>query len=111
MVRDVFKKIDSAVKSKNIEACHRIKTKHGGRRVIVRLSKRRDEDRISKNKNKLKSTDLSSLNVQGPVYINDSLCNCYKSLWSKFKRLRDDNFVHRFWVTNGLIRIRVTESS
>ena len=110
-VREIFDKIDSTVKAKNIEACHWIKTKRGGRRVIVKLSKRKDADRIRKNKKKLKSTDLSSLNVRGPVYINDSLCNYYKSLWSKCKRLRDGSFIHSFWVTNGSIRIKLNESS
>ena len=110
-VREVFDKIDSAVKSKNIEACHWIKSKHGGRGVIIKLSKQKDTDRIRKNKKKLKSTNLSSLNVQGPVYINNSLCSYYKSLWSKCKSLPYSNFIHSFWVTNSSIRIKVTESS
>ena len=76
----------------------------------MKLSKRKDPDRTRKNKKKLKSTDLLSLNVQGPVYISDSLCN-YKFLWSKCKRLHDGNFIHSFWVTNGSIRMKVTESS
>ena len=59
----------------------------------------------------MKSTDLSSLNVQGPVYINDSLCSYYKCLWSKCKSLHDGNFIHSFWVTNGSIRNKVNESS
>ena len=110
-VREVFDKIDSAVKSKNIEACHWIKTKYGGRRAIIKLSKRKDADRIRQNKKKLKSTDLSSLNIQGPVYINNSLCSYYKSLRSKCKSLRDGNFIHSFWVTNGSIRKKINESS
>ena len=36
-VRDVFEKTDSAVKSKNIKAYHWITTKHGEKRVIVKL--------------------------------------------------------------------------
>ena len=63
------------------------------------------------NKKKVKSTNLSSLNVQGPVYINNSLCSYYKSLWSKCKSLPNSNFIHSFWVTNSSIRIKVTESS
>ena len=110
-VRGVFEIIDSAVKSKNIEACHWIKTKHGGRGVTVKLSKRKDADRIKENKKKLKSTNLLSLDVQDPVYINDSLCNSYKSLWSKCKRLHGGNFIHSFWMTNGSIRVKVAESS
>ena len=110
-VREVFGKIDSAVKSKNIEACHWIKTKHGGRIVIIKLSKLKDADRIRKNKKKLKSTDLSSLNVPSPVYMNDISCSYYNSLWSKCESLRDGNFIHSFWVANGSIRIKVTESS
>ena len=110
-MRGVFDKIDSTVESRNTEACHWIKTKHGGRRVIIKLSKRKDADRIRKNKKNLKSTDLSLLSIRGPVYIIDSLCKNYKSLWSKCKRLRDGNFIHSFWVTNGSIRIKVNESS
>ena len=45
------------------------------------------------------------------MHINDSLCSYYKSLWSKCKNLRDGNFIHSFWVTNGSIRIKITESS
>ena len=45
-VREVFEKIDSAVKLENIEACLWINTKHCGRRVIIKLSKRKDTDRI-----------------------------------------------------------------
>ena len=51
------------------------------------------------------------MNVQGPVYINDSLCSYYKFLWSKCKSLRDGNFIHSFWVTNGSIRKKINESS
>ena len=43
-VRKVFDKIDSAVKSTNIKACHWIKTKYGGRRVTIKLSKWKDAE-------------------------------------------------------------------
>ena len=110
-VSDVLKKIDCGIKPKNIEACHWIKTKNGGRRVIIKCSKRKDVDRIRKNKKKLKTVDLRSLNIHNPVYINDSLCWYYKSLWIKCKRLRDANQIHSFWVTNGSIRMKLSESS
>ena len=110
-VRKVFDKIDSAVKSTNIKVCHWTNTKYGGRRVTIKLSKWKDADRIRKYKKKLKSTDFSSMNVQGPVYINNSLCSYYKFLWSKCKSLRNGNFIHSFWVTNGLIHIKVSSQS
>ena len=81
-MRDVSEKIDSAFRSKNIEACNWIKTEYGGRRVIARLSKRKNADRIRKNKKKLKSTDLSSWNVQAPVYIKDILNSLFSFLLS-----------------------------
>lgn len=110
-VRDVLEKIDCNVKPKNIEACHWVKTKHGGRRVIIKLSKRKDADKIRKNKKMLKNTNLTSLGIHNPVYINDSLCRYYKSLWIKCKRLRDGNQIHSFWITNGSIRLKLSETS
>ena len=110
-VRDVLDKIDCSVKPKNIEACHWVKTKHGGKRVIIKFSKRKDVDKIRKNKKNLKTANLTSLNIHNPVYVNDSLCKYYKSLWIKCKRLRDGNEIHSFWVTNGSIRMKLTESS
>ena len=66
---------------------------------------------MRKAKRKLKSANLSALGINNPVYINDSLCKYYKSLWSKCKKLLNNKYLHGFWVTNGTIRIKITESS
>ena len=44
--------------------------------------------------------DLTSIGINNPVYINDSLC----------KSLRMNKLIHSFWVTNGSIRLRTAEN-
>ena len=54
--------------------------------------------------------DLTSIGINNPVYINDSLCMYYKMLWRKCKSLRTNKLIHSFWVTNGSIRLRTAEN-
>ena len=110
-VLNVFKKIDVNVQAENIEACHWLKSKNSAKKVIVKFSRRKDADNVRKSKKKLKNANLSTLGINNPVFVNDSLCKQYKSLWSKCKKLFINKFLHGFWVTNGTIRIKVEESS
>lgn len=110
-VIDVLNKIDVPVQKDNIEACHWIKTKGNSKKVIVKFSRRKDADNVRKAKKKLKTTNLSSVGINNPVFINDSLCKYYKTLWSKCKKLSNNKYIHSFWVTNGALRIKVTETS
>ena len=59
----------------------------------------------------LKTTDLKSIGITTPVYINDSLCFYYKKLWSKCKKLWTNKFIFGYWVSNGSIKIRISERS
>ena len=43
------------------------------------------------------------------VYINENLCCYCKLLWSKCKKLREDEWIEAFWVSNRLIKLRVEE--
>lgn len=110
-VLNVLNKIDVNVQAENIEACHWLKSKKGPNKVIVKFSRRKDADNVRKAKKKLKSANLSTLGIKNPVYINDSLCKLYKLLWSKCKELSTKKLIHGFWVTNGTLRIKVSESS
>ena len=78
------------------------------KKVIIKLSKRKDVARVMKNKKKLKS--LKPKNTGFPsgskIYINESLCKYYKYLWRKCKLLQTRGSIQSLWVTNGSIRIR-----
>ena len=42
----VFEKLDVYVDSKNVEDCHWLKTRNSSKKVIIKLSKRKDADKI-----------------------------------------------------------------
>ena len=82
-----------------------------GKKAILKLSRRKDSDEIRRVRSKLKTTDLQPIRFTTPVYINDSLCFYYKTLWSKCKKLWTSNFIFGYWVSNGSIKIRISERS
>ena len=94
----------------NVEDCHWISSKNNPKQVIVKVSKCKDASKIRSSKRKLKDMDLTSIVINNPVYINDSLCSYYKMLWRKCKSLRMNKLIHSFWVTNGSIRLRTVEN-
>ena len=110
-VLNVFQKIDVPVQPENVEACHWLKSRNGQKKVIIKFSKRKDVERVRNAKRKLKTTNLKSLNISSPVFINDSLCHYYKVLWSKCKKLLSGGFINAFWFTGSMFRVKLTESS
>ena len=94
----------------NIEDCHWIKPSKGAKKVIVKLSRRKDANKIRLLKKGLKGMNLSSLGVNSVVYINDSLCTYYKMLWGKCRKLLSNKYIHSFWVTNGTIKLKTVEN-
>ena len=48
---------------------------------------------------------------QGKVFINSSLWPCYKILWSKSKKLFTLGKINSFYISNGTVRIKISESS
>ena len=101
----IFERLEVKVDPSNVEDCHYISSKNGPKRVIVKVSKRKDATKIRTSKKKLKDMDLTSIGFNNPVYVNDSLCTYYKMLWRKCKSLRTNKLIHSFWVTNGSIRL------
>ena len=110
-VLEVFQKIDITIQPENIEACHWLKSDRASKKAIIKFSKRKDADKVRQAKRKLKTTNLSSLGISNPVFINDSLCKYYKYLWSKSKKLMNGHFIQSFWISNGTLRIKLNESS
>ena len=74
------------------------------------MSRHKDANKIRRAKKKLKGLDLSSIGINSPVFINDSLCRYYKNLWAKCKKLWLNKFIHGFWTSNGSIRLKLTET-
>ena len=58
-VLEIFNECDTPLYSANIEACHRSKLKAGPKKVIIKLSKRKDVFNILQGKKKLKSADIN----------------------------------------------------
>ena len=58
----------------------------------------------------LKDMNFSSIAIRSPVYINDSLCKYYKTLWRKCKKLCLNKFIHSFWVSNGSTRLEPSDN-
>ena len=76
----VLLKLDVNIDPGNAEACHWLKSNNKGKKSILKLSRRKDSDEIRRVRGKLKTTDLKSIGITTPMYINDSLCFCYKKL-------------------------------
>ena len=87
-----------------------IRPNAGPKEVIIKMSGRKDADKIRRAKKKLKGLNLSSIGINSAVYINDSLCRYYKNLWAKCKKLWLNKFIHGFWNSNGSIRLKLTET-
>ena len=93
------------------EVCHWLKSNNKGKKTILKISRPKDSDEICRLWSKLKTTDLKSIGIVTPVYINDSLCFCYKKLWSKCRKLWTNKFIFGYWVSNVSVEIRISERS
>ena len=94
----------------NVEDCQCIKSSKGPKMVIVKLSRRKDANKIRLLKKGLKGMNLSSLGINLTVYINDSFCTYYKMLWGKCSKLLLNKYIYSFWVTNGTIKLKPVEN-
>ena len=110
-VLDLFKEIGCVIDKKNVEACHRVTGKEKPSRTIIKLSRRKDVFEVLKNKNKLKGKQLSNIDINNQVYINESLCRYNKYLWIKCKQLWLNKVLHSFWFGNGALKIRLNSES
>ena len=109
-VLKIFERLEVKLDPSNVEDCHWISSKNDPKRVIVKVSKCKDSTKIRSSKRKLKDMDLTSIDINNPIYINDSLCTYYKMLWRKCKSLRTNKLIHSFWVTKGPIRLKTVEN-
>ena len=101
----IFEKIDISVDPEHTEDCHWVKTQRS-KKVVIKLS----IQRIRSKKNKLKGKNPTSLGINTPVYINDSLCIYYKKLWVKCKKLHNNKLIYAFWTSNDFIKVKVSKN-
>ena len=105
-----FEKIDISVDPENVEDCHWVKSQHL-KKVIIKLSRWKDANKICSEKKKLNGKNLTSLGINAPVYINGSLWIYYKKLWAKCKKLHNNKLIFwTFWTSNGSIKLKVSEN-
>ena len=95
-VLSIFEKLDVMVDPSNVEDCHWIKSSKDPKKVIVKLSTRKNASKISLSKKCLKDINLSSLGINSMVYINDSLCTHYKMLCTKCRNFSLNKYIHSF---------------
>ena len=105
----IFKKVGCDIPSDNIEACHRV-GRHNN--VIIKFSKRKDCQQIFSVKKDLSKLDMKEVDLpEGTqIFVNQSLCPYYKSLWSKSKKLRSLGKIHSFFISNSTIKIKLQEN-
>lgn len=82
-------------------------SKNNGKKIILKLSKGKDSDRIMRKRKKLKDTDLKLHEIKDQVYINDSLFVYYKMLLSKCKKLWINILIFGCSASNGSLKICV----
>ena len=84
-VLKLFEKLDLMVDSANVADCHWIKTINSSKKVLIKLSKRKNAAKIRSSNKELKGMDLLSLGTRDEVCINNSSCKYYKLLRKKCK--------------------------
>ena len=109
-VLTIFKKVGCDIKSENIEACHRVGRQNN---IIIKFSRRKDCQQIYSVKKDLSKLDMKEVDLpEGTqIYVNQSLCPYYKSLWSKSKKLRSLGKIHSFFISNSTIKLKIQENS
>ena len=99
----VLNEIGTNINSKNVEDCHWIKTQ--GPKKVIKFSRGKNANKVRAEKKKLKGKNHTSLGKNKPIYIIHSLCT-----YCKRKKLRDNKVIHVFWTSNGLIKLKISET-
>ena len=79
-VLKIFQRLEVKLDPSNAEDCHWIFSKNGPKRVKVKVPRQKDGCKICSSNRKLKEMDLTSIDINNPIDINDSLCLYYKML-------------------------------
>ena len=86
-VLSVLEKVSCKIDPDNIEDCHRLSKKSDN--VIIKFTRQKDSQHVLRVKRDLRNVNLEDLGFHGEIkiYINRSLCQYYRMLSSKSKKL------------------------
>ena len=73
-VLKIFERLELKMNRSNVEDSHWIASKNSFKRVVVKVSRRKDASKTRSSKKNLKDMDLISTGINNLAYINDSLC-------------------------------------
>ena len=73
-VLKIFERLELKMNRSNVEDSHWITSKNSFKRVVVKVSRRKDASKTRSSKKNLKDMDLISTGINNLAYINDSLC-------------------------------------
>ena len=106
----IFEKLDVIVDPSYVEDCYWTKSSKGPKKVIVKISRRKDVNKIRLSKKGLKGINLSPRGIISTVYMSNSLCTYYKLLWGKFRKFMLIKYIHSFCLTNGRVKLKTVEN-
>ena len=91
------------------ESCHSLPSK--GINKIIHFSQRKDAGSVLRNWKKLKKFDPFIIDIQSiKVYINESLCQYCKCLWSKHRQLWSKEKVRSLQISNGQLKQELSQN-
>ena len=79
-VLKIFSHAGVTIDSRDTEACHYLNEPAYLKKVIIKISKRKDVARVMNNKSKLKSMKPQNIDLPSSykIYINESFCKYFK---------------------------------
>ena len=92
------------VSNENVEGCHRIGKNNA---TILKFSRRKDCYATLKVRKEISNMKFDDINIHAKIYVNQSLCQYYKTLRWRCKKLWENDLIHSFWVYNSKIFIRI----
>ena len=103
-VLQIFEELNIVVDQTNVKDFHWVESRTS-KKVIIKMSRRKDANKIRRVKKNLKNLNLSSCST-----IITTFCSYYKILWSICKKISSNKSIHAFWITSSSIRLKIGKS-
>ena len=107
----IFVKMDFKVDLRNLKACNWLKSNNSSKKVTIKLSNRKDADKIRKVDWKIKLLKLESMSINNPIFINDSLYEYYEKIWAICKTMWMNKFIQGFCASHRFIKMKLSKGS
>jgi len=113
-VTKIAKSLNVELKSNDVEACHRLKSKpgkNGPKRTIVRFVNRRNVENLLSKKKLLKGNsfvNIDKLSNETRLFLSDHLCPYYNKIFGMCEKLRFNNKINSVWSYNGEVFFKMS---